>query len=66
MSKGIKDYNVNTMAIEGRVYVKHKDKYVMENRVFRIKVEDDTLNLEVIDSHSSKDRDNKAGIHYLS
>jgi len=56
VNSNIKDYNLNNLVIEGRVYIKHSDKYDKENKVFRMKVEDDTLGLEIINSHVDVDQ----------
>jgi len=55
VNSGIRDYNLNNLVVEGRVYVKHGEKYEKENKVFKIKVEDDTLSLEIINSHVEVD-----------
>jgi hypothetical protein len=38
------------MKLEGQVYVKRKNEYLMEDKIFKVKVDDDVISLDIIDS----------------
>lgn len=46
----LKDYNLNQLKLHGRVYVKRKDTFIIQDKVFKAKVDDDVLSLDIIDS----------------
>jgi hypothetical protein len=50
LSKQLKDYNNNNMKLEGRVYVKRKEDYVITEKTFKVKLDDDVMTIDVIDS----------------
>ncbi len=57
-----KDYTSNQVKLEGRVYVKRAEEYVVTEKTFKVKLDDDVLSVDVVDSRPGQVKVSLGGV----